>query len=256
MSEPQPSRSPDDAAESFALFAEGIDVVLGGTQVLHGVDLRVGKGEIVGVLGPSGAGKSTLFRILVGELNPRAGRVRLGSDDVTRLPLWMRARRGLGYVPQGPSVLLDLTVEENLATFAAICKSPPARSPEEAARELGLERRLKVKASALSGGEQRCLALLRALTAKPTLLVLDEPFAGVDPPRAERIGRLLQDRAAQGAAIVLADHRVREAVAVCDRVLLLSEGRVEVELPPEQFVTHEAVRERYLGFPASARDPD
>ncbi len=228
------------------LRAEGLHASLGGAEILRGVDLELRAGEIVGLLGPSGAGKTTLFRVLVGELPPRAGRVWLGDRDVTRAPLWARARAGLGYVPQTPSVLVELDVADNLRTFeraARVARRPPA----ERAAALGLEGRLDVPAGELSGGERRRLEILRALVGEPRVLVLDEPLTGVDPAAAAQVGELLRARARAGSAIVLADHRIREALAMCDRALLLADGAVELDAPATRFADDPAVQRRYLG---------
>lgn len=229
-----------------ALSAEDLCVVLGGAEILRGVSLAVEPGEIVGVLGPSGAGKSTLFRALAGELELRSGSVRLGAEDVSREPLWKRARRGLGYVPQTPSVLFDLDVKQNLHTYARAARVQRG-SVDERAAEVDLTGRLEVRARDLSGGERRRLELARALTAEPKVLLCDEPLAGVDPTGAQRIGRILQQRAEAGMAVLVADHRVGEALEFCQRVLLLLDGRIEVETPRDEFLDHPAVRRRYLG---------
>lgn len=228
------------------LRADELRVALGGVEILRGVSLEVGPGEIVGVLGPSGAGKSTLFRALAGELPLSGGRVELGGQDVSRAPLWKRARLGLGYVPQTASVLFDLDVGDNLRTFARTARAP-ARAAEQRAAEVGLEGRLDVKAKDLSGGERRRLELGRALTGEPRLLLCDEPLSGVDPAGAQRIGRILRARAEGGMAVLVADHRVGEALEFCERVLLLLDGRVEVATTPEEFLEHPRVRRRYLG---------
>jgi lipopolysaccharide export system ATP-binding protein len=233
-------------AAKAALSAEGLRVRLGGSEILHGVDIEVAEGWIVGVLGPSGSGKTTLFRALSGELPLREGRVHLAGKDVTRLPLWARARAGLGYVPQTPSVLWDLSVAENIRTFASLCRTDPAQIGRITA-ELELESRLTLRASALSGGERRRLELLRALVASPTVLILDEPLSGLDPGLASRVCGILRARAEAGLAILLSDHRVREALAVCDHALLLADGRVELEADPREFADHPAVVRRYLG---------
>jgi len=228
------------------LRAENLSVRLGKQQILGDVSLDVAEGEVLGVLGPSGAGKSTLFRLLVGELSPEHGRVFIGDRDVTREPLWRRARAGLGYVPQTASVLLDLTVARNIRSFEQVV-GVGRRDAAERAREVGLEERLEVRARDLSGGERRRLELLRALIAEPSVLVCDEPLAGVDPALAARIGEVLRRQAERGAAVIVADHRVHEVIEFCDRALLLLDGRVEVICDPGEFLEHPAVRRRYLG---------
>lgn len=227
------------------LSAKAVRVVLGGAEILRGVDLQVGEGRVRGVLGPSGAGKTTLFRVLVGEIRPERGSVSLFGREVTRSPLWHRARRGLGYVPQTPSVLTELSVLDNIRTFSKIAQVPLA-DPEQRARQYGLDHRLELRAGELSGGERRRLELLRALLARPRLLVLDEPFAGVDPASVQLVAQLIRQAADAGCAIVLADHRVREALSVCDEACLLVDGRIAATSTPEQFADHPAVRERYL----------
>jgi lipopolysaccharide export system ATP-binding protein len=228
------------------LRAEGLRAALGGNEVLRGVDLAVPAGRVVGVLGPSGAGKTTLFRVIAGELVPSAGAVRVMDRDVTRLPLWARARAGLGYVPQTPSVLFELSVEENIKSFERAARVPAAPAAERA-REIDLESRLGVRAGDLSGGERRRLEILRALIAGPRVLILDEPLTGVDPAAATRLVRLIRARAEQGMAIVLADHRIGEALRMCDDALLIVDGRVELCAAPEEFSSHPAVLRRYLG---------
>jgi lipopolysaccharide export system ATP-binding protein len=229
-----------------ALSAEHVSVSLGEHEILHDVSFAVARGEVLGVLGPSGAGKSTLFRLLAGELWPSSGRVLIGERDVTREPLWRRARAGLGYVPQTPSVLFDLTLRSNLVAFERAARVA-ARPAEERAKSVELEQRLEVRAAELSGGERRRLELLRALIAEPSVLICDEPLTGVDPVAAAAVGRLIRAQAEAGRAVIVADHRVHEALAFCDRVLLLVGGRVELESGPEGFLDHPAVRRRYLG---------
>jgi lipopolysaccharide export system ATP-binding protein len=227
------------------LTAGDVSVRFGGATILDRVSLTVEPGRVLGLLGPSGAGKTTLFRVLVGELRPASGTVSLAGADVTLLPLWQRARRGVGYVPQGPSVLGDLSVRENVRTFEAAVGATRI-DPAERAREVGLEHRLQVRARELSGGEQRRLSVLRALIAEPRWLVVDEPFAGVDPLGAEMLVHVLQGRARAGCGILLADHRAKETLAVSDAVALLADGRVELQLEPEVFVDHPTVRARYM----------
>ena len=227
------------------LSARDVSVRIGGRAILSAVSLDVPAGTVTGLLGPSGAGKTTLFRVLVGELRPTHGTVGLDGEDVTRLPLWRRARKGLGYVPQAGGVLGDLTVEQNLRVFERATGKPHV-PPAARARTVGLQERLDVRARELSGGEQRRLSLLRALIADPRFLVVDEPFAGVDSAAAEALVATLRDRASRGCGILLADHRAREALAVSDTVALLVDGQVDVRLPPEDFARHPTVRARYM----------
>src|SRR5579883_3447308 len=174
-------------ASQPVLAASGLKVTRGGKEVLRGVDVEARAGEVVGVLGPSGAGKSTLFRALVGEAPPEQGAVLLDGRDVTRQPLWRRARAGIGYVPQEPSVLWDLSVRDNLQTFQRVAGGA-GMDVRAAAARVGLEERMAVRAGELSGGERRRLELARALVRAPRVLICDEPFAGVDPAAAERRG--------------------------------------------------------------------
>ena len=231
---------------TFALAARGLRVTRGGKAILRGVDLDANAGEVLGVLGPSGAGKSTLFRAIAGETPPDEGTVTLFGRDITRWPLWRRAREGVGYVPQGASVLWDLTVRQNLEAFRSVAGMPAGSAQREADR-VGLGGRLDVRAGELSAGERRRLELARALTRTPKLLVCDEPFAGIDPAAAERLGDLLRDHAAAGAVVLLADHHVAEALRVCTRALLLLDGTIVAAAPASEFADLPAVRGRYLG---------
>jgi lipopolysaccharide export system ATP-binding protein len=233
-------------SEPVALAARGLRVVRGGKVILRGLDLEARAGEVLGVLGPSGAGKSTLFQALVGESLPDEGGVWLDGEDVTSWPLWRRARAGIGYVPQGPSVLWDLTVRGNLEAYRRIARVPPEDARTTAAR-VGLETRLDVRAGDLSGGERRRLELSRALTRPPRVLVCDEPFAGVDPAGAGHLGQLLRQLADTGATVLLADHHVDEALRVCSRAVLLLDGEVAAAAPSAEFRDHPLVRGRYLG---------
>lgn len=228
------------------LEAEGLRVERGGKTLLRDVSVCAEAGDVLGVLGPSGAGKSTLFRALMGELEPSAGVVRFAGEDVSAWPLWRRARAGMGYVPQGPSVLWDLTVRQNLITFHEIALGAPADVTTLAER-VDLGERLEVRAGELSAGERRRLEVARALVRTPKLLVCDEPFAGVDPAGAQRLGDILRALADDGVAVLLADHHVAEALRVCTRALLLLDGAIAVEADPEAFREHELVRGRYLG---------
>jgi lipopolysaccharide export system ATP-binding protein len=228
------------------LDAKGMRVERGGKVLLRDVDVTADAGEVVGVLGPSGAGKSTLFRAIMGDLEPDAGTVKVGDEDVSKWPMWRRARAGMGYVPQSPSVLWDLTVRANLETFHEIVTGKKA-SIEDAAKRMDLVERLDVRAGELSAGERRRLELARAITRKPRILICDEPFAGVDPKGASRLADLLEELAQDDVAVMLADHHVAEALRVCTRAVLLLDGAVALEAEPEEFQRHELVQGRYLG---------
>ncbi len=251
------------AEASARVATEDLRVVHGGKAILRGVSVHADAGEVLGVLGPSGAGKSTFFRAVVGELAVAGGKVLLEGREVTSQPLWARARAGVGYVPQTPSVLWDLTVRENLRVFLRVVggvRTSPLRAlfaggakDEDdvivaRARKVSLEDRLDVRAGVLSGGERRRLELARALVLEPKVLVCDEPFAGVDPQQASRIGDLLAQLAAEeGVTVLLADHHVAEALRVCTRAILLLDGEVATEAEPESFREHPTVVGRYLG---------
>jgi lipopolysaccharide export system ATP-binding protein len=201
---------------------------------------------VLGVLGPSGAGKSTLFRVLVGEARPDGGTVSLDGADVTGWPLWRRARAGIGYVPQGPSVLWDLSVRGNLLAFRRIARMDPT-DPAGAAERVGLGHRMDVPAAELSAGERRRLEVARALTRSPKVLVCDEPFAGVDPVGAERVANLLRDLAEGGATVLVADHHVAEALRICSRAVLLLDGQVAAAAAAADFLALPDVQRSYLG---------
>ncbi len=228
------------------LEGRALRVVRGNKAVLRGVDLTVTAGEVLGVVGPSGAGKSTLFRALVGELALESGRVVLEGSDISAWPLWRRARAGVGYIPQTPSVLWGQTVRSNLVTFHRIVHGTDGDA-RAAAERVDLGARLDVTAGELSAGERRRLELARAITRAPRVLICDEPFAGVDPVGAARIGDLLQGLSRAGVAIILADHHVAEALAICTRAMLLLDGEVATSADPVTFQEHPLVRGRYLG---------
>jgi len=232
----------------MSLLATALTVRLSGRTLLHRATLEARPGEVLSVFGPSGAGKTTLFRVLVGELPPAEGKVLLAGEDVTRLPLHERARRGLGYVPQTPSVLPDLSVRDNLAVFERLTRrARPSGSPDalSIARDLGLEALLDTQAARLSGGERRRLEITRALSAAPRVLVCDEPFAAVDPLGAAQVGDHLRALADAGAVVLVSDHHVDAALRLCDRAVLLLDGEIALEAPPEGFRAHPLVKSRY-----------
>lgn len=227
------------------LAARDVVVSHGRTVVLRGVSLEVEAGSVVAVLGPTGAGKTTLFRALVGERVADAGRVELNGSDVTSEPLWRRARRGLGYVPQGPSVLPDLTVQQNLETYLVLGRGTGGVAAW--AERVGLGHRLGLRAGQLSGGERRLLELARALIPGPRVIVCDEPFSGIDPIGARKVAMLLRGEATGGVAVLLADHHADLALEFSDRAVLLVDGALRREGTPGELRADAEVCERYLG---------
>lgn len=227
------------------LRAEALTVVRGPRAILRDATLEVAGGEILGVFGPSGAGKSTLFRALAGD-EPCEGRVLLGEHDVSRWPLHRRARAGLGYLPQTPSVLWDLTVDENLRVFAEVTGAA-IDALQGFARDVGLADRGAVRARELSGGERRRLELTRTFARAPQVVLCDEPFAAVDPRGSAIVAAKLRAFADAGGAVILADHHVATALAVCDRAVLLVEGEAHASRPADCFLTDPAVLRHYAG---------
>ncbi|ADI15292.1 LPS export ABC transporter ATP-binding protein [Truepera radiovictrix] len=243
---------PDRAAEArLSLEASGLVKRYGGRTVVNGVSFRLQRGEIVALLGPNGAGKTTSFYMMVGFVRPNAGRITLGGDDITRWPMYKRARRGLGYLAQEPSAFRKLSVRDNLMAileFQRLSKAEQARRADELLAEFGLTHLADHRADTLSGGERRRLEIARSLTIEPAFILLDEPFTGVDPKSIREIQLLIADlRSRRGLGVLLTDHSVRETLSIADRVYLMYDGRVIFEGTPEAFAADEAVRTHYLG---------
>lgn len=220
-------------------------------RVVDGVSFQVDPAEIVGLLGPNGAGKTTSFRMVVGMVRPDSGQVFLRDKDLSRLPIYKRARRGIAYLPQEPSIFRRMTVESNLL---AVLETLPLRRAERLGRmnaligDLELDKVRGSRAEVLSGGERRRLEIARSLIHDPALLLLDEPFAGVDPITVQEIqGTLLRLREEKSIAILLTDHNVRETLAITDRSYMLAAGQILRHGTPAQLVDDEVVRRTYLG---------
>jgi len=232
------------------LSASGLVVALGGRQIVDGVSLEVGPGEIVGLLGPNGAGKTTCFRMITGLQIPDAGEVRLDGQPLEG-PLHQRVRQGLGYLPQRATIFRGMNVRDHLLVpLGARRDLRRAQRREEAdrlLRRVGIEARARQPASRLSGGERRRLEIARVLACAPRVLLLDEPFAGVDPVAVADLVRQIRGLAAEGLSVLITDHAVREAMGVCDRVVLLDEGRVLVAGAPAEIAAHPGARARWLG---------
>ena len=234
------------------LVAEGLAVALGGRQIVDGVSMAVGAGEIVGLLGPNGAGKTTCFYMITGLQPPDAGTVQLDGQPL-RGPLHQRVRQGLGYLPQRSTIFRGMNVRDHLMVpLGARRRDFPRRAQrrEEAdrlLRRVGIEDRARQPASRLSGGERRRLEIARVLACAPRVLLLDEPFAGVDPLAVADLAKQIRALAEEGLSVLITDHAVREAMGVCDRVVLLDEGRVLVAGTPREIAAHPGARARWLG---------
>ncbi len=221
-----------------------------GRKVIDDLSLRVQQGEVVGLLGPNGAGKTTTFQMIVGLVPPDSGSVLLDGEDITELPLYQRARRGISYLPQEPSVFRKLTVEENLmAILETLPLSPQERRRrlEQLIEQMGLERVRRNKGYALSGGERRRVEIARSLVLQPSFLLLDEPFSGIDPIQVMELQRIIRRLRNAGIGILVTDHNVRETLAVTDRAYIIHDGRIFRSGTPEELGHDPEVRRVYLG---------
>ncbi|HPW56023.1 MAG TPA: LPS export ABC transporter ATP-binding protein [Thermoanaerobaculaceae bacterium] len=218
--------------------------------VVDGVSLDVHAGEVVGLLGPNGAGKTTTFYMLVGLIEPDGGNVLLGEQDVTWLPMYKRARLGISYLPQEPSVFRRLTVEENLAGVMELLGTPrqdAALRVAELLEEFGLDKVQHQRADTLSGGERRRLEIARSLVASPRFLLLDEPFAGIDPITVLEVQKLIRHLRDRGYGILITDHNVRDTLKITDRASIIKDGKVFGSGDPERLARDPMVQQVYLG---------
>jgi lipopolysaccharide export system ATP-binding protein len=221
-----------------------------GRRVVDDVSVHLQQGEVVGLLGPNGAGKTTSFYMIVGLISPDSGRILIDDQDITSLPMYKRATRGISYLPQEASVFRKLTVEENLL---AILETLPMRSHERRARmeqlidELGLEKVRRSRGYMLSGGERRRVEIARSLVISPSFLLLDEPFSGIDPIQVLELQRIIFDLKRTGIGILITDHNVRETLAVTDRAYIINEGRIFRAGSPEALERDPEVKRIYLG---------
>jgi lipopolysaccharide export system ATP-binding protein len=232
------------------LRAERLTKSFGGRTVVNGVTVEVNSGEVVGLLGPNGAGKTTTFYMIVGLTRPDSGRVFLGEEDVTELPMYRRARAGISYLPQEPSVFRKLTVEENLlAVLETLNLAPEEREQrlEALLEELSISHLRNHKAFSLSGGERRRVEITRALVISPAFLLLDEPFAGIDPLAVLDIQNIVAQLKQRGIGVLITDHNVRETLGICDRAYILNAGEILEEGDPETIASSKRAREVFLG---------
>ncbi len=222
----------------------------GKRRVVNGVNINVSAGEIVGLLGPNGAGKTTTFYMVVGLIAATSGKVFLNDDELTALPMYRRARRGIGYLPQEASIFRKMTVEQNIR---AIAETLPLSKVEREAcvsqhlEELGLTHLAKQKAYTLSGGERRRLEISRALVTQPKFLLMDEPFSGVDPISVSEVQKIIRQLKERGIGVLITDHNVRETLSIVDRAYLLHEGSVLCEGTSDYLIQDPKSREFYLG---------
>jgi lipopolysaccharide export system ATP-binding protein len=223
----------------------------GKRTVVDEVCFEVGHKEVVGLLGRNGAGKTTTFRMIMGMVVPDGGKVMFDGFDITRLPMYQRARKGMGYLSQEPSIFQRMTVEQNLLAILETMRSTSSQRTEEALRlmeQFGLTKTRHQKANTLSGGERRKLEIARSLITNPSLILLDEPFSGVDPIAVEDLQReIRQLKDTLGKAILITDHNVQRTLEVCDRGIIISEGKVMAQGTPRELINNPLVRQTYLG---------
>jgi lipopolysaccharide export system ATP-binding protein len=221
-----------------------------GRKVVDDVEVEIGQGEVVGLLGPNGAGKTTTFYMIVGLARPDSGRVLLNDNEITDLPMYLRARSGISYLPQEPSVFRQLTSEQNLLAVLETLPLTPEQQRdrlEELLVQMGLETVRTSKAYTLSGGERRRLEIARSLTLQPHFILLDEPFSGIDPLTVKDLQEIIRDLARSGIGVLITDHNVRETLNVTDRAYILKSGKIFRKGSPAELSSDPEVRRVYLG---------
>ncbi len=239
-----------DKSYSMCLDVQNLVKSYGGKRVVNGLSFQVHRGEIVGLLGPNGAGKTTAFYMTVGLIRPDEGKVFFQEADVTLVPMHKRARMGMGYLAQEPSVFRSLTVEQNILCILEslpLTKQERKNRLEELLGELHLEHLAKKKAAALSGGERRRVEITRSLVTNPSLLMLDEPFANIDPLSVQDVKHLIQLLSKKGISILITDHNAREIFSVVHKSYLVQEGKVALEGTVDELIHNETAKRTYLG---------
>ncbi len=232
------------------LKARGLIKIYNKRKVVNSIDLNISPGEVVGLLGPNGAGKTTTFYMIVGLVKPDAGEISLDGENMTKFPMYLRARKGLNYLPQEPSIFRKLTVEENiLAILETLDLQEDARKERlrELLNELDLTGLAHHHAYSLSGGERRRVEITRALVTSPKYILLDEPFAGIDPLAVADIQKIIEKLQSKGIGIIISDHNVRETLSCCNRAYIVNEGTILVEGPPDVIAQSELARKFYFG---------
>ncbi len=232
------------------LVASGLGKTYGARQVVQDVSLAVRRGEAVGLLGPNGAGKTTVFYMITGLIRPDKGAIDLDGHEVTFLPMYRRARLGIGYLPQEASIFRGLNVEDNIRAVLEVAIADPEQREhqlEALLEEFDIKRLRKAPSIALSGGERRRCEIARALASQPSFMLLDEPFAGIDPIAVGDIQQLVRHLTRRGIGVLITDHNVRETLGLIDRAYIIHSGHVLTEGPPEEIVANPEVRRFYLG---------
>ncbi|HEY3202712.1 MAG TPA: LPS export ABC transporter ATP-binding protein [Thermoanaerobaculia bacterium] len=244
------SDSASRSGDRPVLSAEGLLKTYGGRTVVREISLEIASSEIVGLLGPNGAGKTTIFSIVVGLVRPDAGVVRLGDRDLTELPMYRRARAGISYLPQEPSVFRKMTVEENLLAILETLELSPSQRNDRCdalLEEFGLQPLRRNRAYTLSGGERRRVEIARSLVLSPYFLLLDEPFAGIDPIAVLDIQQIVRRLASSGIGVLVTDHNVRETLSIVDRAYIISGGEILRSGTPLALSSDAVVKKIYLG---------
>ena len=253
LGQDQPQEDKGEECEQGAgntLRTDGLVKIYGGKRVVNGVSVELKRREIVGLLGPNGAGKTTTFYMIVGLIRPNEGQVFLDGEDVTGDPMYLRARKGINYLAQEPSVFRKLTVEQNLMAILEtmdISNADRKARLQELLAELNLAHLAKQLASSLSGGERRRLEITRALVTEPRFILLDEPFAGIDPLVLNDIQQIIRQLKKKGLGIIISDHNVRETLSVCDSAYIIDKGEIIEHGSPEKIIGSERARFAYLG---------
>jgi lipopolysaccharide export system ATP-binding protein len=232
------------------LAATGLIKIYGGRKVVNEINLEIHPGEVVGLLGPNGAGKTTTFYMITGLIKPDSGHIFVDGEDVSRCPMYIRARKGINYLPQEPSIFRKLTVEENIMAILETLEIGREERQERLAEllsELDLSALAKNNAYSLSGGERRRVEITRALVTSPKYILLDEPFAGIDPLAVADIQKIIFKLSSKGIGVIISDHNVRETLSTCSRAYIINEGKVLVEGDPETIANCEAARKIYFG---------
>jgi lipopolysaccharide export system ATP-binding protein len=236
--------------DNEGLVARNLVKVFAGRRVVDGVSVQIGRGEVVGLLGPNGAGKTTSFHLILGQIPPNDGQVLLDGQDITNLPMYLRARRGIGYLPQEASIFRKMTVEENLLAILEIrCASreDAQQRSSELLEEFGLARVAKSPGYALSGGERRRAEIARALASDPKYMLLDEPFAGIDPIAVAELQQIVSRLKDKGLGVLITDHSVRETLQITNRAYIISQGQIFRHGTPAELASDADVRRVYLG---------